>query len=302
MPHDLPAAGAERHANRDLALACSPAGKQQVCDVRARDQQHHPYQPLQHQQRPLETLSQLRESTSGRNERHRLAKESFPRIREFYKERILQFFLLPLVVKNAHRGLRTFDGHARLKAREKIEPRIAFVVEILAKLRRNCDLRRDGRPELREQSGIGPSEFGSRHAGDREPGAVQLNRGAHYLRTRAEPVPPEIILEHDDGVGSSQLVILHRQHAPDVRPDAQRLEEVAGHPCRIEHLTAFPAHHAHPRRAHAGHAGEDRILAAQRNIERIGKRVKPVAALRTNSAALHAELDQLLRILDRHHP
>jgi len=42
-------------------------------------------------------------------------------------------------------------------------------------------------------------------------------------------------------------------------------KKFAGHLSGIEHLAAFPAHRAHPRRVLAGHAGEDRIPGARRH-------------------------------------
>ena len=49
LPDEPPAAGAERGADADLALARAGAREQQVRDVRARDQQHDADRAEQHQ-------------------------------------------------------------------------------------------------------------------------------------------------------------------------------------------------------------------------------------------------------------
>jgi len=48
LAHDLGAAGAERYADRDLALAGRGARQEEIRDVGARDKQYHADQALQH--------------------------------------------------------------------------------------------------------------------------------------------------------------------------------------------------------------------------------------------------------------
>ncbi len=245
LPHHLAAAGAERAADGDLTLARRGTREQKPGDVRARNQQHHTDQPLQHDERALERSAQRRHPTIGRNERKRRTEKPFLGVRKLLEELALQLLLFALVVKHPHCRLRLREADAALQAGEQIEPRIALVLQVVPPIGRQRCSSGDRRPQLGEESRVGAAEFGRRNPDDRERRTIEPDRGSHNVLPSSISRLPEAVLEHDYRGAGIRTIVFGREHASSGRLHTEHVKEVARHPARLDHLAAVARDQAH---------------------------------------------------------
>ena len=292
LADDARAGGAQGHADGDLLLARGGAREQQARDVRARDQQHECDEPLQDEERLLETLPQVGHAAGGRDQRKSLLQEALPLVRELPEQRPLQLFVLALPVQHAHRSLRLAAGDTGFQAAEQVEPGVALVVELVPG-RRDDGLHHHRHPHVGGYPAVGPFEARIRDAYDRERRAVQADRPADEVLRFGEAVTPEVVLQDDDGMGVLVPVVVRVQHAAEVGPDTEDVEEIAGHEPDADSLAAVVADEARRLDELSGEPGEDRVAVPQREIEGMRERVHAVPGLGADAAAFEPELDEL---------
>ena len=144
---------------------------------------------------------------------------------------------------------------------------------------------------------------GLRHADYQHGMAVQGDGLVQDRGVAGAVAGPVAVAQHDHRIRLRRAIVLRRQHAPDGRPHAQHLEEIAG-----DHFGPCLRGRTLPRQGNAGahardHAAECRVLVAQIAIQGIGEdRFAVVAGAASGSVVLGMEHHQALRIFHRQRP
>jgi hypothetical protein len=203
LPHDAPPAGAERRAQGDLAPARGAAGQQQVRDVAARDEQHHPDRGEQHEEPRLVVAD---EAVSER--RRRVAQ--------------LAGILRKVVTEPYRDGLELLLRLLRRRARlqSPVDAEVVLVVQDFLRRRK-----RDRGPQL---FAVGREIERLRHdARDQVAGAVHPGRAADDRGVAAETARPQPMAQDDDPFVPG-LILLGGEGAPQQRAHAHHVEVVRG--------------------------------------------------------------------------
>ena len=298
LPDQQPPAGAQRGPDGDFSLPRRSARQQQVRHIDARDQQHHADQRLQNEQRPFETAAQPGLPARGLIQREVLAEKSRPHLGKFLKVRALHFLLLNLPVEHAHRGLRLAYRDARLQASEKVEPRVALVVQRIPR-GRDGGLHHHRHPHLGRTAHDRAFKIPRADPDNRERRTIDANRRAHHggdcpqngsARNRTAAPPP------DDRCAP---VVVRPEHPAQVRRNAENLKIVPGHHSHADHLGAIVVRQTDALHPLARQAGKHGVPVAEGSVNGIGEGVFVIAAVRAEAPALHPQLHQFLRIVHR---
>ena len=210
LSHEARAAGAERRAHREIALAARHPRQQQVRHVRAGDEQHEADRAHQDGERRSNAAGQL---VLQRHERHRRR-----RILGWKLAAQLRLHGVDVCARGFERrpgpdpaeGLQMLAGATREVQRTVVtdkRPHVRALVEVL----------RDERLERRRHD-----------ADDGEGLIVHADDAADDSRVGAEPTLPEAVAQDDDSP-AVRRIFLDSEIAPDNRSHAQRVKEVRRH-------------------------------------------------------------------------
>jgi hypothetical protein len=206
LPHDAPAARADRQPHRDFLPPCHRACQKQVGDVSARDYQHEHRGRKQQQQcgtnRSYHFFMQRNHLDAQAGVGFRIRRRQPPRDR-------------------IHLCLCLRDGDARTQPREQAQRTARAIGHAIAEHQR--------RPHLGVRLPEGRELKLPRHHPD--DGVIpirQLDGSTHHVRIAAELPLPQSIADHEDG-GRARAIFAARESAAQQRRNAQRGKHVRRH-------------------------------------------------------------------------
>src|SRR5262245_40245196 len=209
LPDDATAIRAQRSAHGNFPPPPRGARQQQVGNVRAGDQEHHPDRAEQHEQRQTNLARELR---AQRNQIHPPAGVE------------IRVLLLYPAVNSAHLGLRLLQTEAGFDPSHRhgatSAPRAILFVNL------------PGRPYLRllggQRAGItAPVEARRHHADHRGFIAAQDQFAPDDLRVAAEPPLPQSEVDHDHA-WLPRLAFVRREGSPQNWGHAEYIEKAGG--------------------------------------------------------------------------
>ena len=197
------------------------------------------------------------------------------------------------------------DGHARLEAREDVDPVVAPVGERLRRAARQLS-HRDWREHPGLVSECRPVEAWRRHADNRHRLAVDDDGVTDDRRAGVETRAPVVVAEHHHGGLAGGLVVGRSDQPAQGRLQAEHLEVAAGHEhaVGVERLPAIRQVRAErPVRGHAREHGLRLLEIAEHRITEDRLRAAGVVArLGSRLRAGRRQVDQPPRVLHRQGP
>ena len=215
------AAGAEREPHGDFLLANRCAREQQICDVRARNQQHERHDDHEHATRDDDVATEpgVDRRLSERHER-----DAAPLI-------VVRIGLRQLTRDRLQVRFRLLHADTRLQAARHVERQTAPAVgfhELLQKPARRLLIRHVRHPQRWRADRVGALEAVRHDADDGEIVAVHLDGAPDDRRITAEALLPLAVAEHGDERRAGVLILVRSEAAPDERLSTQDVEVVAG--------------------------------------------------------------------------
>ena len=205
----------------------------------------------------------------------------------------LDVVLEDLLEEHLHAGVRLLHRDARLQAREDVHPAALPFVEVVPG-RRHLRLHHDRHVDVRRAADVDAGEPGRGDADDRHRVAVERDRLVEDGRIAPEASRPVAVAEDGDGVRPRRRVVRLREQAPEVRPRAEDVEEIARDELACHALRPpLPRDGRRDRRARE-HAAEHFVAVAEVLIHRI--RERPVVHRPAAERARVVELDELLGV------
>ena len=162
-------------------------------------------------------------------------------------------------------------------------------------LRRDHRFHANGEPDLRRECGVDPVEAGSSNPHHLHRMVVHQDLSAHDVLSAAESLRPVPVIEHNDGVPPIDLIVGDRgEHAAGRRPDAERLEVVAGDQLGPHHLRLGVGRNRR-RRGVAAEDAVERDRAALKGLTQ-RKRARPDAPRVSQIRPTGPDHDEALRL------
>jgi hypothetical protein len=233
LTHDLPAAGADRHAHGHLVGAGRGASEQQVGDVGAGDEQHERRDAKQQHQRRLRFRTRRALPLRAPNDAHRLRLElHLGLVAHPLLERRLDLGD-DRVIGDVGGGPGLLHRDAGLQPREEIRPvGLALVEALEAGLHLSAQRDRDEHARLHPERRAVEARRG--HAHDRHALAVDGDRFVEDVGIESEPRLPIVVAQDDDVRFADDAIVLGPEQAAKRGADAEHREVAA----RDEHALA----------------------------------------------------------------
>ena len=293
QPRQPGPAGAERHAQGQLALPRHAASDQQVGDVGAGDQQHAERHRHQQPQRQVERLAQHARPLRRRQHGQAARQERAPRVRRGGVEsRVGGLVREQRRVERIEAGAQRVDRRAVGEPAEDLHPAEAAALELQPR-RTHLRLHRERHEHLGRRQQLEAVEAARGHADHGQRMAVDDDGLADHVAVAGEAALPVVVAQHRDRRAARRDVVAGREQPARRRREPEDGEVVARDQLALDALGAagVPDVKREPRPAEqpvdAGHAIAEIAIHRPRQL-------RPVAqAAAVGFGALRRQLHEL---------
>src|SRR5579883_2257589 len=282
-------AGAECHAERDLATFAEAADEHEVGDVGAGDQKHERGNGHQDIEPVFVIPPHVGNACASGAKVQRLPGE----FSTFVGLHLTPVGAEPLLQFNTHLGFNGKRSRAGSHAADEVEPVKGVVVEIVVGLDVGLGVEREEEVGRRIAERI-PVESRGSDADDGEWLLVQIENGAYYGWIGAVTFRPEAITDDRDG-GGVRLIVGGREYPSGISVDAEHAEVVARDEFAVLALSGLAVARAtdreiRPARLESGELGKAFCVVTEVLVEIVGDERKFAVDLRVASEVATAWL------------